>query len=79
MQVSEPASLEKQLQGLQAQLAALMMAIASKNGPGILPPSPPIEGPGPAVAHGGSSITDAETVTATAAAGDDPACNFIAT
>jgi hypothetical protein len=79
VQVSKPTSLEQQLQGLQAQLAALTMAIASKNGSGIVPSSPVVEGPGPAVAHGGPSITEAETVTATTAAGDDPACEFVAT
>jgi hypothetical protein len=81
MQVSKPVSLEKQLQELQAQLAALTMAITSGTGSGMVLTSPAVvEGPGPAIAHGGPGTTEAEIATLTAATNDDnPACESAAT
>jgi hypothetical protein len=74
LQVSEPVSLEKQLQELQAQIAALTMTIASRNGSGIVPSSPAVvEGPVPVVAHGGPGTTGAEAETLTATNSGDPA------
>jgi hypothetical protein len=80
MQVSEPVSLEKQLQELQAQLAVLTMTIASGNGSGMVPSSPAaVEGPGPAVADGGPGTTGAETATLMAATSDNTARESAAT
>lgn len=80
VQVSERASLDKRLQELQAQVAALTMVIASSNGSAVVSSSPvDIEGPGPAVAQRGLGFTGAETATATAATGEDPAHESTAT
>ena len=77
MQVSEHASLEKQLQELQAQVAALTLVIAGRDGSGIVPSSPVVfEGLRPAVSCGDMGT---ENVTATAATGKDPACESAVT
>ena len=73
MQVSENASLHKRLQELQAQIAALTMAITSKNGSGVAPSSPAdIVEAGSTVAHRGT--TESRTATAMVATSEDPAC-----
>lgn len=94
VQISERASLEKQLQEMQAQLTVLVTTtIASKVGTGTeLPESSPavVEGPGPVVAPTGPSTggtAEAAAVAATAAAAaatvtaatsDNPACETAA-
>jgi hypothetical protein len=55
------------------------MAVASRIGCDVMPSSPAVaEGPGPAVSHGGPSITEAVTAV-TAATSDDPTCESAAT
>jgi hypothetical protein len=61
VQISEHTGLDERLQELQAQLAALTLLIASRDGSGIVPSSTAsVDGPGPAAAHRGPNITEAE-------------------
>ena len=72
-QVSDRASLEKQVQELQAQVAALTLVIASSgNGSGVVPSSPAVfKDPGPVVSHGDMGAEDVAAVAT--ATGEDPA------
>ncbi|KAF8260361.1 hypothetical protein EI94DRAFT_1748735 [Lactarius quietus] len=85
--VSERAVLEERLRELQAQIAAVKMALAGGSGPGVTPSSPTVvDRPEPAAAHSGPGLVDtaanailtgtlteiASTTTTTAADGPSP-------
>jgi hypothetical protein len=67
-----PKHAAKQIEQLQAQLAALTLPLCSSHGPDVAPSSPAIvDGPEPAATHAGSRVEDraeAEMETATTTA-----------
>jgi hypothetical protein len=80
VQVSEHTRLEKRVEELQAQIAALTLVITSRDRSGVVPSSPVVsEGPALAVSHRGLGDMEAENVTATVGTGEDPPCESAAT